>query len=526
MDDVSPTSPPFPHLVKRWMMDDSRALVRLFLAGAFGTLLSLVVPHASRIIFDQALPDASPRLMGVVAGCLLVLGAHQAWVKWIQSSLTIGIAANVERRGLERAVEAMVYCGEDVLEQKNAGWMMTTLQGVSDTTNRYVNGYRSLVTQGMMSAGYLMSMGAFSPMIASIVVLWTLLLAALSYLAAQVEASHVRERLDRAGEQQQMLYALLASLASMRGLFATDRLTRNWKERVRASEKANLRSERVGVGLDVLQSVGSQVLSVGVLIWAIVSCFDGQLTVGEMMFLTTTSAGLAHSTKGVLDVLVQFKAIAPYARRVDELIRGASKRPAQLSAAPLHGEILVDEVWFRYDRELPWVIKNHTWRLERGEMVHLKARSGAGKTTLLRLIAGLETPTRGSVSVFGQNPTHARDLVLYVPQHCDLFETSVRENLELLSSAPRADILHAAHLTGLSRMLEALPMGEETLVSARGQNLSSGQRQLVILTAAFASSRPVLLLDEATSQMDDMMRRRCQWDLLVQGRTVVRVEHG
>lgn len=513
-------------MVRRWMLDDPRTLLRLLLAGLFGTLLSLAVPHASRIVFDQALPDASPHLMGVVAGCLLLLGAHQAWIKWIQSNLSIGIAAQVERRGLQRAVEAMVYCSEKVLDQKNAGWMMTTMQGVSDTTNQYINGYRSLVVQGTMAVGYLISMGTYSPAIASIVVVWTLLIAALSYVVAEIEAGHVRERLDREGEQQQMLYSLLASLASLRGLFAIERLTRTWKERVRASEKATLRSGKVGVGLDVLQSVGSQTLSLGVLIWAIVSCFAGDITVGEMMFLTTTSAGLAGSTKGVLDVVAQFRSIVPYARRVDELIRGADRQTGHSSGARLSDEIVVDEVWYRYGRDLPWVVKNHSWRLERGELVHLKARSGAGKTTLLRIIAGLETPQRGSVSVFGYNPAQAKDIVLYVPQHCELFETSIRENLELLSGAARADILHAAHLTGLNRMLEALPMGEETLVSARGQNLSSGQRQLIILTAAFASSRPVLLLDEATSQMDDMMRRRCQWDLLVQGRTVVRVEHG
>ena len=57
-------------------------------------------------------------------------------------------------------------------------------------------------------------------------------------------------------------------------------------------------------------------------------------------------------------------------------------------------------------------------------------------------------------------------------------------------------------------------------------NLSSGQRQLIVLTAAFASPRPVLLLDEATSQVDVASRARIDWDALRKGRTIVRVEHG
>ena len=82
-----------------------------------------------------------------------------------------------------------------------------------------------------------------------------------------------------------------------------------------------------------------------------------------------------------------------------------------------------------------------------------------------------------------------------------------------------------AELTGLSDLLASLPMGVETPVAARGQNLSSGQRQLIILTAAFASDRPVLLLDESLSQIDVRSRRRMNWSALLENRTVVAVEH-
>jgi ABC-type bacteriocin/lantibiotic exporter with double-glycine peptidase domain len=68
-------------------------------------------------------------------------------------------------------------------------------------------------------------------------------------------------------------------------------------------------------------------------------------------------------------------------------------------------------------------------------------------------------------------------------------------------------------------------MGMETLVSAGGRNLSSGQRQLVLLTAVFAKGRPVVLLDEATSQLDADAIARVRWPELTRGRTLVIVEH-
>jgi len=143
----------------------------------------------------------------------------------------------------------------------------------------------------------------------------------------------------------------------------------------------------------------------------------------------------------------------------------------------------------------------------------------------LRLLAGLLPPSRGRVSIFGIDARSARHLVLYVPQHCNLLEASIGENLRLLSGASQDEIERVAELTGLSELLASLPMGVETPVAARGQNLSSGQRQLIILTAAFASDRPVLLLDESLSQIDARSRRRMNWPALIENRTVVAVEH-
>jgi len=205
-------------------------------------------------------------------------------------------------------------------------------------------------------------------------------------------------------------------------------------------------------------------------------------------------------------------------------VQSARPRP-QTSEVATGERIIVEHAWFRYSRDDRWILQNHDFQVRRGEMVHLRAPSGSGKSTLLRLIGGLLEPTQGNISVFGMTPAEAAEQVLYLPQSCELFETSIRHNLELLSCAPRARILQVAQQTGLSRMLESLPMGEETRVAAQGQNLSSGQRQLILLTAAFASHREVLLLDESTGQIDVQTRSRFDWAALTRGRTVIWVEH-
>jgi ATP-binding cassette subfamily B protein len=95
----------------------------------------------------------------------------------------------------------------------------------------------------------------------------------------------------------------------------------------------------------------------------------------------------------------------------------------------------------------------------------------------------------------------------------------------VLSGVPIEVALETAEHTGLAGLLTQLPMGADTLVSVRGNNLSAGQCQLILLTAAFASRRPVILLDEATSQIDPETRSRIDWAALTRGRSVIVVSH-
>ena len=152
--------------------------------------------------------------------------------------------------------------------------------------------------------------------------------------------------------------------------------------------------------------------------------------------------------------------------------------------------------------------------------------SGAGKSTLLRLLSGLLGPERGDVLVFGTEATRARHLVTYLPQHAALLPMSIMDNLKLLSGGSSLDrIAAAAEATGLSAIVKAWPMGFDTIVSAGSSNVSSGQRQLVLFTAAVASQAPILLLDEAFAHMDGVMRARLAGLDLLRGRTVVAVVH-
>jgi ABC-type bacteriocin/lantibiotic exporter with double-glycine peptidase domain len=488
-------------------------------------LLGLALPYASTLAIDVALPDASPRmLMAAAIGVVLLVG-HQAWNGWLHSLAQVALSSAVERGTLLQVFSAVVRAEYATLRRQRSGGMSTTLASAGLAVHSYVGNLVALTTQGAFAIGYFAVLARASMVLAALVVLGEVVLAALSITCASLEAVQTRAVLERGAEQQQLLHSLLSGLNSLRGLFATERSGEAYSAKVSEVAALGLRVARNRALQSVLSGIGSQGLSTAVMVWAVLSCFDGLLSLGGMMFLISASGSLSSSVKALVGIFCSFRGLRPHVERVDGVL-AASARARPQKSMWTSSEIVIDKVSFRYSEEARWVVKEQSLVIRQGELFCLESPSGSGKTTLLRLLAGLMLPTRGKVSIFGVDAHRANEAVLYVPQHCTLFEATIRENLELLSGVSYAKVLEVAPHTGLTQVLASLPMREETLLAAQGYNLSSGQRQLIVLTAAFASPRPVLLLDEATSQVDVVSRGRINWELLRKGRTIVRVEHG
>lgn len=187
-----------------------------------------------------------------------------------------------------------------------------------------------------------------------------------------------------------------------------------------------------------------------------------------------------------------------------------------MSAQPA---ISIEALGKRFGEAGPLVLDDITLRIEPGEFVCLLGASGCGKSTLLNIIAGLERPSTGSVTV-------ASGKVAVMFQDAALFPwLSARRNVELalrLRGVPRArrrsEALELLDLVSLADAAEKRP-----------HELSGGMRQRVALARSLAQDRPVLLMDEPFAALDaitrDLLHEELELVWRQTGRTIVFVTH-
>lgn len=173
-----------------------------------------------------------------------------------------------------------------------------------------------------------------------------------------------------------------------------------------------------------------------------------------------------------------------------------------------HGTIEFQHVYFRYNKEDDWVIRDLSFKIEAGQFVAFVGATGAGKSTIMSLIMGFYEIEKGEILIDGKSikeysSSYLRKHIGVVQQDVFLFSGNIVDNITMkrkelgLEEARKAGAL--VHANGF---IEELPKAYEEKVTERGSTLSAGQRQLLSFARTMASNPSILILDEATANID------------------------
>ena len=261
----------------------------------------------------------------------------------------------------------------------------------------------------------------------------------------------------------------------------------------------------------------------------------GHITTVDLIAYLLYVSTLLTTVEVIMNYTEQFQSGMSGFRRFTEIMDEpiSIESPAEPCEADFTGDIVFDDVTFRYDSDTKDVLRNVHFTVRAGSSVAFVGPSGAGKTTIASLIPRFYDIESGSITVGG---TDIRDIRLaelrqnvgVVQQNVYLFNGSVKENI--LYGRPDAsfdEVVDAAVKAGADEFIRALPNGYDTYCGDKGVKLSGGQKQRISIARLFLKDPPILILDEATSALDNESEKIVQASLnqLAVGRTTVTIAH-
>ncbi len=198
----------------------------------------------------------------------------------------------------------------------------------------------------------------------------------------------------------------------------------------------------------------------------------------------------------------------------------------------MEGDVQFFDVDFGYKDDM-LVLHNIDIHAHPGEKIALVGATGAGKTTITNLINRFYDLQDGKIryddininKIKKNDLRHSMGIVL---QDTNLFTGTIMENIRYgRLDASDEEVYAAAKLANADGFIRMLPDGYNTVLTANGEGLSQGQRQLISIARAAIADPPVMILDEATSSIDTRTEKIVQegMDKLMQGRTVFVIAH-
>ncbi len=520
----------------RYLLKYKKRIALVFALMAFGTAVDLVNPLLSERAIDRyIIPNDVAGLIRIV-----LLGATINILAVLAIKLRMLLMAKTSNKVIQELRQELYDHIQSLdlafFDSRPSGKILARIIGDSNSLKDIIENAVTTLIPNLVTV--------IAVMVIMFVKNWKLALAALCslpfliggvFLISIMAEKHWKAKRQKSSNMNAFINEDLSGIKIIQSFRAEQETDKTFQQLVWDDRREFLRAVRwcdgFGSWIDLCWSVGTMALyMVGIKMLGI----EG-VSIGTYIAFGSYVGMFWQPILNLSNFYNQFINAASGAERIFEII---DKQPVVTSKAgagampAIKGGVEFKNVTFGYTDDVD-VLKNVDFSVTQGETIALVGPTGAGKSTVVNLVSRFYDIKDGEILIDGND---IRDVELsslrtqmgIMTQDNYIFSGTIRENIMYGKlDATEEEMLEASRAVHADDFIKNLPDGYDTKLTARGGELSNGQRQLVAFARTMLSNPRILILDEATSSIDTKTELLVQKGIasMLKGRTSFVIAH-
>jgi ABC-type bacteriocin/lantibiotic exporter with double-glycine peptidase domain/GGDEF domain-containing protein len=483
------------------------------------TLLGLVAPLFTRVLFDYAYPYRDLALLNIMIFATIGIYFIYFFISVASDYLQIYIGQETTARLTERVYHAIQCLPLRFHQEKKPGDLLIRItDDVSTTVGMVFNVLPTFIIDGGRFIIILAIALSINPKLT--------VLALLSVPLYVIEAKFYAKRLAAVQEESIDADSNIFSRASERigniktiKAFGMERQeTLSFAQLIRRRFRVSVKGRLLGVVQTFTNSLTLQMWSIFLTWYLGYQVVTGNLTIGEIVALMLYIDQLDEPIHSFIGLFTEWKTNMVSMHRLDEILDQPSEETMDETARHLamkDGKVATNGLSFEYEPDTP-ILHDIDVKFPSTSFTAIVGGSGSGKSTLVNLMLRFFDPTAGIIFVDGQNISEVRvhelrERIGIVAQDAALFDGTVIDNILYGNEGKsRGDAMRMAQLAGAHDFIMRLPGAYDAQVGIGGELLSGGQKQRIVIARTLLRDPSIVIFDEATAALDAESEFRIQ----------------
>lgn len=514
----------------------NRLVYHVLFAAFIIQLFALITPLFTMIIIDKVFSSSGRSTLEVLIIGLFIISIFDFVISYSRKHLLSHMTAIVDITMVSKFFRHLTSLPLSFYGNKQSGDTVARFKEIEYIRNFISSNLLTSFIDFPFGIIFLIVMFLFSPMLTLFVLVAIIMIFILYGVANPILKERLKKKLQLSTDSQSYLFDCISSIETIKSMSIEPTIRKDYEEHLVKQTKHNTKTDDISGNISQISAFINK-LTVALCLWiGALSVLDGNMTAGQLIAFNMLVGRIMAPAQRIAQTLQQIYQVKISIKRVKEIFNTKEEisiNSTNKSLPALKGEVIFENVSFKYFEESALVLNNINLQIKQGEIIGIVGKSGSGKTTFTRLLQRLYSPSNGKIKIDGLdistiNPNWLRRQIGVVMQDNLLLNKSIKDNILLANPlASMEDMQKVCELSGAIEFIKELPNAYDTIVGERGNLISTGQRQRIAIARALINNPSILIFDEATSAIDFESEMIIQQNLkkICANRTVFIISH-